>query len=104
MAPPTTGPAIRARPVTPLKMPSALPRRSGGNAALSSAIASGMISAAPGALHGAGGDQPADARRPWRRPPRPRRTAPSPTTNIRRAAEPVSERGPVSSSTAKLRL
>ena len=47
MAPPTTGPAMSASPVTPLNIPSALARSSRGNAALKSAIASGMTSAAP---------------------------------------------------------
>ncbi len=46
-APPTTGPAIRASPVTPLNIPNALPRSSRGKAAPSSAIASGMTNAAP---------------------------------------------------------
>jgi hypothetical protein len=46
-APPTTGPAIRASPVTPLKSPRAFPRSSRGNAALSSGIASGITRAAP---------------------------------------------------------
>ena len=46
-APPTSGPLATARPVMALKMPIAAPRRSGGNAALSSARPSGMISAAP---------------------------------------------------------
>ena len=47
IAPPTTGPPTTARPVIAPKMPSAQPRRSGGNAALSSASASGMTTAAP---------------------------------------------------------
>ena len=46
-APPITGPASTARPVTLLKMPSAQARRWGGNAALSSASDSGSTSAAP---------------------------------------------------------
>ena len=46
-APPTTGPASTAIPVTLLKMPRAQARRWGGNAADSSATASGSISAAP---------------------------------------------------------
>ena len=56
-APPMTGPPITASPVTPLKMPMAQARRSGGNAAVSSENASGSISAAARALHGPGGDQ-----------------------------------------------
>ena len=47
IAPPTTGPTVAASPVTPPKTPIAQPRRSGGNAAFSSASASGMIIAAP---------------------------------------------------------
>jgi len=47
IAPPTTGPTVAASPVTPPYTPSAHPRRSGGNAAFSSASASGMTSAAP---------------------------------------------------------
>ena len=46
-APPTTGPASTAIPVTLLKIPSAQARRCGGNAADSRASASGSISAAP---------------------------------------------------------
>ena len=46
-APPTSGPLATARPVIALKMPIAAPRFSGGNAALSRASPSGMISAAP---------------------------------------------------------
>ena len=46
-APPTSGPLATARPVIALNMPIAAPRRSGGNAALSSASPSGTISAAP---------------------------------------------------------
>ena len=46
-APPTSGPLATASPVIALKMPIAAPRFSGGNAALSSARPSGMISAPP---------------------------------------------------------
>ena len=46
-APPTTGPASTAIPVTLLNIPSAQARRCGGNAADSRASASGSISAAP---------------------------------------------------------
>src|SRR5215213_9790729 len=46
-APPTSGPHRAARPVTLLKTPIAQPRRAGGNAAPSSASASGITSAAP---------------------------------------------------------
>jgi hypothetical protein len=47
IAPPTTGPAMRATPVTPLKRPRARPRSSRGKAAAKSAIASGTTRAAP---------------------------------------------------------
>ena len=46
-APPTSGPAATAIPVTALKIPIAAPRRSGGNAALNSANPSVSRSAAP---------------------------------------------------------
>ena len=46
-APPSTGPATTARPVIAPNTPSAHARRSGGNAALSSASDSGAIIAAP---------------------------------------------------------
>ena len=47
IAPPTTGPAATARPVSEKKTPSAHPRRSGAKAELTSVNASVMISAAP---------------------------------------------------------
>ncbi len=46
-APPTIGPPSVARPVTLANSPSALARRAGGNAALSSASACGMVIAEP---------------------------------------------------------
>jgi hypothetical protein len=46
-APPTSGPPTTASPVTPVKSPIARPSRSRGYAAVSSAIASGITSAAP---------------------------------------------------------
>jgi hypothetical protein len=46
-APPTSGPLATASPVMAEKIPIAAPRFSGGNAALSSARPSGMISAPP---------------------------------------------------------
>jgi hypothetical protein len=46
-APPSSGPLATATPVIALKIPIAAPRFSGGNAALSSARPSGMISADP---------------------------------------------------------
>jgi hypothetical protein len=45
--PPTSGPSTIPRPVIAPKIPSAFARRAGGNAALSSASASGIITAAP---------------------------------------------------------
>ena len=70
-APPTTGPASTAIPVTLLKIPNAQARRCGGNAADSRASASGSISAArrpgrPGPRPGLWRSAPA------RTPPRPR--------------------------------
>jgi len=47
IAPPTSGPPRTAMPVTPLKIPIAQARRSGGKAALRSASESGITSAAP---------------------------------------------------------
>ncbi len=47
IAPPTSGPAATARPVTEKKIPSAQPRRPGGKAALTRAKASVTIRAAP---------------------------------------------------------
>jgi hypothetical protein len=47
IAPPISGPLATASPVSAKKIPSADPRRSGGNAALTSANASVVISAAP---------------------------------------------------------
>ena len=46
-APPSTGPAITAIPVIPPKIPSAVPRRSGGNAAERSDRLIGATIAAP---------------------------------------------------------
>jgi hypothetical protein len=46
-APPTSGPLATDSPVIALKIPIAVPRRSGGKAALSSARPSGSSSAAP---------------------------------------------------------
>src|SRR5262249_54163865 len=64
-APPTTGPAMRASPVKPLKTPSALPRSCGGDAAPQSALASGITHAPPPshALDGTRGNQKARAPR-----------------------------------------
>ena len=47
IAPLTIGPSATAIPVTALNMPIAVPRFSGGNAAVSSASASGRMNAAP---------------------------------------------------------
>ena len=46
-APPTSGPPTTARPASAVKIPSALPRFSGGKALVSSATASGITSADP---------------------------------------------------------
>jgi hypothetical protein len=46
-APPSVGPPSTASPVSPLNTPIAQPRRSGGNAAPSSPMASGITTAAP---------------------------------------------------------
>ncbi len=103
MAPPTTGPLTRASPVTPLKSPRAFPRSSRGNATLSSAIASGITSAAPAPWTArAAISQPmvgasahaADAAV----------NSPRPATNIRRRPKRSPSAAPVISSTAKLRL
>ncbi len=102
-APPTTGPAIRASPVMPLKMPSALARASRGNAALRSAIASGMTSAAPA---------PCAARAAISQPTFPASAQAAdaatnnvrPATNTRRRPNRSPSAAPVSSSTAKHRL
>ena len=102
-APPTTGPAIRASPVTPLKSPRAFPRSSRGNAALRSAIASGITRAAPAPWtaraainHPAllASAHAADAAM----------NTPRPATNRRRRPKRSPSAAPVSSSTAKLRL
>src|SRR5580698_3121256 len=59
MAPPATGPAMVASPVTALNIPSALARSSRGNAALKSAIERHDQRCA-GTLHRTGDDQRAD--------------------------------------------
>jgi hypothetical protein len=58
IAPPTTGPQSTPNPMAALKIPSARPRRWGEKAALTSASATGVTSAAP-APWTARGDQPA---------------------------------------------
>lgn len=103
MAPPATGPAMRARPVTALKIPSALARSSRGNTALKSAIASGMTSAAPAPWTARAAisvpillatAQAAEATTNNVRP----------AANMRRRPKRSPSAAPVSSSTAKLRL
>jgi len=100
-APPTTGPASTAMPVTLLKMPRAQARRCGENAAASSASASGSISAAPA---------------PWTARAVMRAVAfgaraqaaeaavnkPTPAVSMRRRPSLSPRAAPVSSSTAKL--
>ena len=61
IAPPTTGPPSTARPVTALNRPIALPRCSGGNAGGQQRERERHHERRAGALHGAGGDQRADA-------------------------------------------
>jgi hypothetical protein len=102
IAPPTTGPAMSASPVRPLKMPSAFARSCGGNVALRSAIASGTTSAPPTpcaaraaishSIVGASAHA-ADAAT----------KSPRPTANIRRRPRRSPSAAPVISSTAKLR-
>ena len=102
-APPTTGSAMRASPVKPLKIPSAFPRSSRGNAALKSAVASGITSAAPA---------PWTARAAISQPALPASAhaadaatnSPRPATNRRRRPKRSPSAAPVSNSTAKLRL
>ena len=103
MTPPSTGPMISASPVTPLKIPSAFPRSSGGNAALNRAIASGITSAAPApwtaraAISHAALPDSAHATDAAT-------NSASPATNMRRRPKRSPSAAPVSSSTAKLRL
>ena len=100
-APPITGPASTASPITLLKIPSAQARRSGGNAALSSASDSGSTSAAPA---------PCTARAVTSAPA-PGESAhaadaavnsPRPAASIRRRPSRSPSAAPVISSTAKL--
>jgi hypothetical protein len=103
IAPPADGPAISAKPTTPLKMPSAFARSSDEVDAPSSAIASGMIKAAPTPC----------ATRPAIRRPIVGANAQAiedsmkmamPARNIRRRPSRSPSAAPVSSSAAKLRL
>src|ERR1700710_1204318 len=75
-APPTSGPSATARPEMPDQMPSAMPRRSAGNAAASSVRLSGSTSAAPA---------------PWRA--RAATSSPQPELEDPAAPEAVPERG-----------
>ena len=103
IAPPSTGPTMRASPVTPLKIPSALARSCDGNVALKSAIAIGMMSAAPA---------PWTARAAISHPTLPASAhateaatnSTSPATNMRARPKRSPSAAPVSRSTAKLRL
>ena len=102
IAPPTTGPAMRASPVSATEDAERLRALSGGNAALSSAIASGTTSAAPTpCMARAAISQPivgasahaADAAT----------NSPRPAANMRRRPKRSPSAAPVISSTAKLR-
>ena len=103
IAPPTSGPLATARPVTAKKIPSAEPRRSGGNAALTSAKASVMTSAAP---------PPWTARAAIRAPivgasaqaAEASANSPRPAANMRRRPKRSPSAAAVISRTAKLRL
>ena len=100
-APPTTGPASTAIPVTLLNIPNAQARRCGGNAADSRASASGSISAAPA---------PCTARAATRvvafwasaHPAEAAVNRPTPVASIRRRPSLSPSAAPVSSSTAKV--
>src|SRR5262249_55911423 len=103
IAPPTIGPSATAMPVTALNMPIAVPRFSGGKAAVSSASASGRMNAAPA---------PCTARAAIRKPTFVLRAhaadasenRPSPNTNVRLRPKRSPSAEAVISSTAKLRL
>ena len=100
-APPTTGPASTAMPVTLLKIPRAQARRCGGNAADSRASASGSISAAPApctaraAISSVAFCASAHAAEAAA-------NSPTPAASIRRRPSRSPSAAPVSSSTAKL--
>ncbi len=97
------GPTISAHPVTPLKMPSARARSSLGNAALSTAMASGITSAAPA---------PCKARAAISHPALADNAQPTedatnsaiPTANTRRRPKRSPSAAPVRSRTANARL
>jgi hypothetical protein len=103
IAPPTMGPSATAMPVTALNMPIAVPRFSGGKAAVSSASASGRMNAAPA---------PCTARAAIRKPTSvlsahaadASENRPSPNTNVRLRPKRSPTAAAVISSTAKLRL
>ena len=103
MAPPIAGPASTATPTTPLKMPRARARSSFGNAALSSAMPSGMISAepAPWAIRAAISEKmPVESAQATDDTTNNR----IPAANSRRRPNRSPRAAPVNSSTAKLRL
>jgi hypothetical protein len=103
IAPPTTGPLSTARPVTPLKIPSALARLSGGKAALSCVRASGITSAAPApCTPRAAISQPGSGASAHAADAAANRV--SPAVNMRRRPKRSPSAAPVISSTAKLRL
>ena len=100
-APPTTGPASTAIPVTLLKMPSAQARRCGGNAAESRASASGSISAAPAPwMARAATSAPASGARAH--PAEAAVNRLTPAASMRRRPNLSPSAAPVSSRTAKL--
>jgi hypothetical protein len=103
IAPPTSGPPSVARPVTLKKIPSADARRSGGNAALTIARASGMTSAPPAPWTArAAISQPAFGASPHAADAVTNSARPAVKTRLRPKRSPSAD--PVMSSTAKLRL
>ena len=102
-SPPMNGPLATARPVTALKMPIAVPRRSGGKAALRRARASGSTIAPPTPCTvRAAMSQPASGARAQAADAAANR--PRPMAYIRRRPKRSPSAAPVISSTAKLRL
>ena len=99
-APPTSGPSATPRPLTPDQTPSATPRRSAGNASLSSVSVSGATMAAPApwtaraAISAPVLGASAAAAEATVNTPRPR-------TNMRRRPKRSPKAAPVISSTAK---
>ena len=104
IAPPSTGPLMRASPVTPLEIPSALPRSCGGNARAPERHRKRHHERRPGALDGARCDQPRRRFRTSAHATDAATNSASPATNMRRRPKRSPSAAPVSSSTAKLRL